>query len=512
LLAAATDARYVTGVCVLGAALITYLASGRQYMSFGVETDLLMQFMPDAERFLRGEPLELPYHPPLYAILSALANLLTGDWLTGGLLISMCAAAAAMILSFHWLRLIASPMIGVGAVAGMLASSAFVAHAGLASTDALFVALFLAVCSTAAAAQQRDSKLLWFLTGVAAALAILTRTNGITLLAVALPPLLQPRDRLANAGIVLAGSTAVLGAWVLLAALSGSHVAPEGTHVSLAWYYYQRDMLFGDASVALAGEFSSAWDVIARDPMLILTTYARDLYNLCQQLLAADFTLSSPLNLLVLPGLIHLISQSRKFVVHLLVLVVPQLLLLNLAYPDQRYYLFLVPVFGAGAMATLLLLTSVITGRWRRRALFGIFAACWLVATLVSARAGQREWFGSERELDQAISAVEAEASGAALLVARKPHIAYYTGLQHAWVPPSVQTVADLQAHLRNETRLPVVVYLGSEEIGVRPNLRPLVAESDAPPWLLPLERGTRPVRWALFRYAREGRSDALSD
>jgi hypothetical protein len=251
----------------------------------------------------------------------------------------------------------------------------------------------------------------------------------------------------------------------------------------------------------LSGRFSSVFDVVANDPMRIATMYARDFYDLLQRLLTADFTLNSPLNLLVVPGLVYLAASTRPFLQHLAILVVPQVLLLNLVFPDQRYFLLLVPVFGAGAMGTLLALLKLIGERRSRAVVFAFFAACWLVAVATSARAALRSWTMNEAELAQAVPAVDAAAIEGALLIARKPHIGYYAAVPWKWVPPDVRTVAELEAHLARETAPEILVYLGSEELKLRPQLRLLVAAP--PPWLAAVASGTDSVPWTLFRYVR---------
>ena len=54
---------------VLAGSIITaLLAFSRNFFNFGVETDFLTSFVPDAVHFLNFEPLRLKFHPPFYSI------------------------------------------------------------------------------------------------------------------------------------------------------------------------------------------------------------------------------------------------------------------------------------------------------------------------------------------------------------------------------------------------------------------------------------------------------------
>ncbi len=491
--------KYWWGFVLLATALIAWGAGGRAYLGFGVENDLFMQYLPEAQRVLDGEPLQLPYHPPIYPVLLALTTAAVGDWLTAGVVISIVSMAAAMCLGYSLFRAMCGTAAAVGALVGLAGSSAALTHAGLASSDMLYLALFLGAAYVAVAATQRASARLWFLAGVVVGAAMLTRTNGVSLLAVVLFPWLLPRSRLRGSALVLAGVAAALALWAAIALVTGSRFAPQGSHVSLAYHFYHQDLLFDDARALLGNEFVSAWDVVARDPMLVLKTYVRGFYDVLQTLFTAGFTLDAPLNLLVLPGLVYLLATSnRVFVGYLVLIVVPQLLLLNLAIADERYYLYVVPLFGAAVAGTFTLLLAVLGGvRWRR-SIASIFALCALVALVSAGRDAGRSWSASVAELEQAIPAVEAAATQSTVLIARKEHVSHYAGVAYAWLP---RTLAELESEARRAVGRDVLVYLGSEEGKLRPEIAALAAADEPPPWLEVVARGRGSVRWVLLRY-----------
>jgi hypothetical protein len=64
-------------------ALLLGIGLRRSYIGYH-ETDYIQFFVPDAERFLAGEPPQGAFHPPLYPILIAATYALLGDWVATG--------------------------------------------------------------------------------------------------------------------------------------------------------------------------------------------------------------------------------------------------------------------------------------------------------------------------------------------------------------------------------------------------------------------------------------------
>jgi hypothetical protein len=491
--------KYVVAFIVLMVGLVAYLVSGRQYLSFGVEDDLFRQFIPDAQRFLDGEPLEVPFHPPLYPVLLALGRAVVGDWLTSGLLLSVGSFAISMWLGYWLFREMCGRFAGIGAVAGMAASTTMIAHAGLASSDMLFLACFLGVASVAFQALRTGRASLWFWAGTLVGLAVLTRTNGVSLFAVTLYPLLGPAARARNFGWVLAGVVVPLGVWYVVAVLTGSSVVPEGNHISLAYRYFGEGMLFDDASARLGGDFTSVSDVISRDPGRVASVYARGAYDFARATLSADFLINWPLSLLVVPGLLYLVARSgAAFAAFLVLLVAPQLLLLNLAIVDPRYYLVLVPLFGAAVGATVTVLFSIVGARAAQLGLSALLVLAYVPAFGSTLRGAGRIWSASTSELEQATAALRSQSRAGTLVVARKQHVAYYADRAYRWLPP---TLAELQAVLQRAGQDDVLVYIGSEEIKLRPEIEALLRTDTPPIWLAPVARGGGTVPWLLFRF-----------
>jgi hypothetical protein len=131
------------GQVLLLMTIVVMLAAGRSFLSFGTETDFLLAFMREAARLIRGDALAVGFHPPLYPALLAANHALTGDWLASGLLISTLAALATSLACWRLFESVLGPAAAAGALLMLLASPVFLQFAAQATTDLLYLALFM---------------------------------------------------------------------------------------------------------------------------------------------------------------------------------------------------------------------------------------------------------------------------------------------------------------------------------------------------------------------------------
>ena len=90
------------------------LAAGRGHLSFGVETDFLGLFVPEAKRLLAGEPLLIAFHLPLYPAALALVWSLLGDWVAAGIALSLLAAGVSAFATWWLSRRLFGAAAGLG--------------------------------------------------------------------------------------------------------------------------------------------------------------------------------------------------------------------------------------------------------------------------------------------------------------------------------------------------------------------------------------------------------------
>jgi 4-amino-4-deoxy-L-arabinose transferase-like glycosyltransferase len=480
------------------------LALDRSHLGYH-ENDLIKFFIPEAIRLLEGQPLESQWHPPLYAMVLAAAYQLVGDWLDAGLVVSLLAGSVAMAASYRlFLNLVGRPAAW-GAVLTLLGSTIFVGEVTRASSDALFLALFLGACLLAVEACRLGSRLAWCCCGTVVGLALLTRANAPPLLLLCLAPLLclrPARSRGSDCLCAVLGVAIPILAMLWYASASGSHVLPSDNHVNLAASYFapDQDRTSTDAADAVADRFENLTEVILHDPVLIGRTYMVDLYDL----LSADILLlvQAPLNFMFLPGIVFLFAAKRSLLGGLLALVVvAETLLINLKPFEARYYLFLVPLIGAAVGEIVWRILSVEWPRPVRYALVSLFTVMFVFTGAVTVAKVSHIHRVNTDEMAEILPVARWMIGSDALVVARKPNLSFYTAAEWLFMP-DLASIEDLGAFLQiQRSDRPLYVLYGEMEQRYRQQYADLTLPAQAPSWLDPVAQSRPPGGWVLYRY-----------
>lgn len=495
------DGRYLLAVVAVASCFILLVGAARHYPTYGTETDFVGSFVPEARRFLQGEPLESANHPPLYAIVIGLAYLITHDWLRAGLLVSWISGVVALVTSFLLFRELCNRAAGFGALLGLLGSGVFVFYWGQATSDVFFLAGFMASCFLAIRASRSGSVGLWVACGVAAGLCFVTRTNGISLAALVIAPLFGAGSTRAKARSVLAllgGMALPVAALAMYAAATGSNLFPKRTYLNLATTYFARRQNSDDAVQQVAGRFTNIRDVLLYDPAAMARIYATNLYAL----LAHGVTklIELPLYYAILPGLVFLVGAhfSPELLV-LVVVAVSQVLLVNLKSFEPRYYLFLVPWLGAAVGEAF---RRIAEARWPRTVQPVVVWFLALMLLLPIGQAGAKTIYlfsHGEEELSEVVPLARRKIEPGAIILASTPHVGFYSGAFPEALP-NLASLAELEAYVRTrDWRGTVFIFYGVKERSWRPQYAEL-ARGIPPPWLEVAARSRRPGDWVLLR------------
>jgi 4-amino-4-deoxy-L-arabinose transferase-like glycosyltransferase len=489
------------------AGLVLALGLGRSHLGYGVETDFVGGYVPEAQRFLDGEPLLSEFHPPLYPLALAGLRELLDDWLLAGVVLSALSGIAVLIASYFLFYDLGGRATAWGAVVTLLGSGVFIQSSASASTDVAFLALFMGSCLCAIRALRSGSTWLWRGCGLLAGLAIATRSNGVALGLLILAPLLSQaplRSRLGGALHVATGLAVPAVVLLIYAVASGSNVWPSRNHLNLAMTYFAGgDRTSREAMHEVAGHFSGVADVLLHDPASLARTYAYDLYKVLSEGLTK--VAEPPLYLFFLPGLLFLVGRRLSAGLSVLLLIAAaQLLLVNFKAFQPRFYLFLVPIMGAavGEMAW-----RVLHADWppeRRRAIVALFGLMLVAAAVLATVKAYRALDGQVNELADVLPVVVTIIPQGSAVLARKPHLAFYTDAQWTYLP-DLADPQELHGFLRRqEFNQPAYLFYGKTEREYRPQYPTLKSAEAAPDWLEVVVESSAPGNWILYRYDPE--------
>jgi hypothetical protein len=506
-------------VAIFGSSiLIGLLSINRQYFTFTTETDFVSMYIQEARKFLTGEPLLLAHHPPLYPIVLAQLWRWTNNWFQAGLLISWLSASVSLASAFFVFLTLYGRAAAWGSLVGLLTSCLFLTYAAFATTDVFFLAIFYSGILLSLLAAQTTSTRLWCAAGLVLGFSLLTRSNSVSLLTLLSFPLLQERrwrHRLFSFGFMVLFCLLPLAMWGAYASSTGSPLLPtSGLADNLAMTYFaDRSAGVGvEAMSQVMGRFESVIDVLAFRPYVVAYHYLHDLGRVFASAFHSHQLLFvlPPLNLLAFSGLIILVfTRLTKPAILFLTLILFQVALVNFKTYEDRFYLFLVPVLGAAAGTMLMHLYHVIPTRSLRLSAVLICTLCFLGASALTVRKAHLLLHAQDAELSATVQAVRNVLTPGTLLVARKGHIAYYTGSQSIGFPESVdldglREALERDLKKRDLKRDQVLLYFGSSERFHRPHLIGLSSPATAPSWLELIAHGSEAGGWVLYRVLRD--------
>ena len=491
-------------LALLGIAL-ALVAGSRGYPGYGTESDLLGGFIPEAERFRQGAPLVMDFQPPLYPFLLFLGRIVISDWFQVGLVLSWVTALLTIWIGYLFFRELFSPAAGVGSAVALATSGTFLAFAVQATSDVPFLFFYTATL-WAAWRISTGSRPFWWAaaTGALIGLSLLFRVNGLPLTLLVLAPWVAsgtPGARWRWTGALLGGWAAVFLVWGSYAGVTGSPLYPTDNYANLAMTYYgEGDRLSVEDRLEMEERFSSTLEVLTHDPVTVARRYAGDLLNTTRVLFTSDRLTAFPLGVLALPGVLLLVLlRPSPFQLLFLVLTVGHVLLLNLKTFEPRYYLFMIPLLGAGA-GVLVHEGARILRRPHRWVAGAVLLGLLLTGFHASVRGSYRDLVRYDEELSEAIPATRALIGADAIVVARKRHIPHHAGATRWFLPPVESVEELLEAMAAEGFRDPVYLYFGQTEWGLRPGLRDLRTPEKAPAELELLIRGSKSP-WTLYRY-----------
>lgn len=430
----------------------------------GVEADFFAELAPAAQELAAGRfaVANHPFKGPLHAIVLVPAHALLAPlgvgWYRAAVVVSLLASAGALLLLHRLVLRLAGARAAAVTVLLTAVIKVFFIHAHKAASDQLFLLLVVAAATVLLCGRPRAAT--WLATGGLAALAWLTRDNGIVVpFWAALVLLLVDPDRLPWRRRALA-TLCVWAGFVLAASpwLAATRVQTGGWLASRNLQNIVDEFYAGPrASLIPPGGFASLGQLVGHDPAHFaghflgnLPRHFRDDLNQVPGLTLGAVALAAL-------GLLAWRRPDRRQAAFLLLGVV-MFIALGAVFYRPRFSLPLVPVWA--------LVVALGIERLPRRRGSAAAAVVLLAAALHAVHATRAVRFYERqqpRHLLEAIAAAPRWAAGSrgpdgrpAVLMARKAHLAHYAGLRPAPYP----LMARDQQHLVDQARARGATFL----------------------------------------------------
>ncbi len=391
---------------------------------------------------------------PLYELLLAAVSFAVRDAFRAGQLISVVAAGGVLLLWAAIVRRRAGEAAALWTVLFIAANPVFVRYATSATTDMLAVLLqSAAVAALLSASEPRTA----FRAGALAALAALTRYSALYLVPAAFlvfmlwpaPGLAPGRTRFWSIVWFILGFAVLALPWLVPSLRAGQ---VPGANLFQSFSFYTDPAATRNIQDAVpdltAGGYRSLLNVVRGQPGALAV---RLLANLPDHLMRDLRDLVGlPVSAVCGIGLLLALFDGSWRRLQPVALVGALLFgsLLPVFY-SERYALPLVPYFatlaGLAAGSTLLALRFGPPWLWLKG-----LAALWPLALSVQGAVAQQRWLAGQLPVEvlPAASVLRAVAPPGARIMARKPHVGFYSGLTSVAFP-RVRNLAELADHGR---------------------------------------------------------------
>jgi len=473
---------------------------------YGAETNFYGLYAPQAQSILHGHLPIGDYHGPAYPLLLALAYLFFRNFFTAGIFLATASAALTVFLALKLLRQLFDAKKAMGAVALMALNPVFIQHSYSAGSDMFFVLLV----TFSLYMLLRSDNFSWaslILASLAAALAYLTRYNGIAIVAAAFIIFiiinhwqLQLKKRILVSFIFVSLFLICISPWGVYCLRQKGNFFFNQNHKTAACELYAQGKVtyeqfwFDNQNLHIA----SFADVVTYDPVRLgkrlVANLARHSGNDMRRLMGW------PLAVFVIIGLVSLLFRrptrvQYSFYTYSFIFFCVLLFVLY----DPRYSIFLLLCYSALVMNGLQLVGNVLKRPQ---------AAAWLASALVAWTALASFGFNKRNIASGPLEVKKAAAwymqhippgERGKILLARKPHLAYYTGMEFRMIPLAAG-VDDLQEKIRQLRG--DFLFVSPIEIFYRENLKVLLDAQSAPRSFSPVYQDANPPA-VLYRIKR---------
>ena len=422
----------------------------------GVESDFYAEMAVSAQRLAGGHfaVADYPFKGPLTAIalvaVHGLVGLLGADWYRSAVLLNALCAAGTLVVLFGLQDRLFGRALAVVTTLALALTYEFFLHAHKASSDLLYLLLFVATASAVIGAEGRQ-RLLG--AGVLAGLAFLTRYSGAVLVAAAVLVEMIPlrtvvgvslRERAGRTGVFLVGFLVVCLPWFTVSLVETGRPLQSGNLTNVVQEFYGGEQ----AAEMPAGGFASLREVVMHDPGAFLKRFAGN----GPRHLAMDMVqvVGRRVWWLVAAGALVLLAaaswrgrgswaESRRPTPEQwawFVFAACSFLAMMLVFHRPRFSLPLVPIYfsvGYGALFGFRRALGVGTSR-RLMSVAAVIVIAVSVQQIAFIIDGERFYYARRplevlREASMVHDA--AQRLGAHTMLARKPHLAHYAGLEH---------------------------------------------------------------------------------
>jgi hypothetical protein len=196
-------------------------------------------------------------------------------------------------------------------------------------------------------------------------------------------------------------------------------------------------------------------------------------------------------------------AGASRYVYAYLILLVAQYALVNFKAFEARYYLFLLPWLGALSAISIAYMDKKISSDKAGVYATGLAAGIVLVILTNNVLTISESQHARDEEFAFAINAINENTPADAIILARKPHLPFYTARTQVFLP-DLNRLEELKAYVLSiDAADGVYVYYGSAEQAKRKRYSSVLDDASRPDWLQKVAISTDGNNWMLLKFIK---------
>ncbi len=479
----------ITGLFFL--ALLIVVGQFHKIGTFGVETDFYGAYVENAKKIMSGERYYEEDHGPGYFFVLISFYYVFGDFFLAGKFISIISSVLFAFFSFLTLKVLFNTRLAFFTF--LLLLILIFPFSILASTDMLFAFLF-SFSSYFIFRKGNFSISNLFLAGLVTGYSVMTRLNAIVLPVaiifslIILNPPKWPFLKILKAIAIFGIATVItLSPWLILNTIYYGKPFVSDAHKTIAASFVSRETPNNDADFAwtekkesASEKYGSIFSLIFGNFTAFMIFFFKNIIPYLQMLLFS--LIKFPGYLLVAPGILLVISNINKIHLTYFSIALLGFLIYCIVNFDLRFYLYIANFF-LFFIVYFLFYENFGKSDQAFKARYKIISKTILIILILFMIKDSfiqiKETITSEpRYLLKIAETIKQGAHNSTIILARKPHLGYLSGMKTELIP-DVDTADELLRYA--EERKAKYIYYGTVEEQTRPRLKILQKHDQLP-------------------------------
>jgi 4-amino-4-deoxy-L-arabinose transferase-like glycosyltransferase len=399
--------------------------------TFGVETDFYGSYAIQAKNILDGKPYTSQVNPPGYPILISLGYFLTGDLFTAGKILSSISTALLGLICYFIFKKLFTEQAALVSV--IFLSIILIPYSFLAATD-IVGAAFASIPILILITKDEIKSCGYLIIGITCGAAYLIRIDSIFVLFGIIFSILfiltsnNWKKKLGKIGLLLIGFILITSPWFIYNwKLNGSPFATKA-YEQIGYNLYDWKEIENEEMVEQISENNTSPEVFFIEPVQLILNYLTNIPSRTELFVVKSFVF--PCYLFLGGGIFFFLKNLNRKRLAYFVIWLSGFILLGLISFNLRHYFAFIP-FACFLIAYFLLNEKFLEISGKINLFIWFLIAILILFLIKDSFQETKSLFNSEpKYLLQAADFLKSRSSEDEIVICRKPHIAYLSGLR----------------------------------------------------------------------------------